>query len=232
MYAVPALKFVKNLRSAANPNAGFIVQLIKYQNIIGLKKNNENDTDNDNDNDNQSNEEEEEKAEQPTKKNNDDDGSKSLTKRLNSPMVKEWENGRRPSLFTALAKLRGMKNRARANSTDSKDTNISPLLQPNDNNNINNNNIPSPPISPLDDGGAAKLQLLKEVSNETDDDYILSAEKEDVNLDNISKHIALDTSKCIDDDDVITPLEDYNDGSFPAMNIDENKGTHISSTQL
>ena len=36
IHAVPALKFVKQCRQQANPNAGFIVQLIKFQNIIGL----------------------------------------------------------------------------------------------------------------------------------------------------------------------------------------------------
>ena len=48
-----------------------------------------------------------------------------------SPMVKEWESGRRPSLFTALAKLRGgmLKNRARAGSTDSTHSNISTMSE-------------------------------------------------------------------------------------------------------
>ena len=36
IFAVPALTMVKNKRTAARPNAGFIVQLIKYQSALGL----------------------------------------------------------------------------------------------------------------------------------------------------------------------------------------------------
>lgn len=165
---------------------------------------------------------------------------------MNSPEVKEWENGRRPSLFTALAKLRGMKNRARANSTDSvhsTHSNISAMSSAdnksdnNNNNNVdtnngllsvsisnhhsNNNNNKSDdinpvssPITPLD---KIDLHILKEVSNETDDDNILAVtkNKNQLDLNHLSKHIASDTKdKSDNDEDPITPLEVYNN-SFP-----------------
>merc|ERR1712129_639391 len=47
----------------------------------------------------------------------EDDGDK-LSKKLSSPMVKQWESGRRPSLFKALDKLRKMKSRSPSASED------------------------------------------------------------------------------------------------------------------
>mmetsp|Transcript_54324 Transcript_54324/g.48900 ORF Transcript_54324/g.48900 Transcript_54324/m.48900 type:complete len:526 (+) Transcript_54324:49-1626(+) len=262
MHAVPALKFVKQCRQQANPNAGFIVQLIKFQNIIGLPPSTNNSPNvSDNEDHNDEEEEEEEKADKPktkTLKSLKSIANKSLTIRLNSPEVKEWENGRRPSLFTALAKLRGMKNRARANSTDSvhsTHSNISAMSSAdnksdnvdniNNNNNSTNNgllavvvnnhsnksddNNPVSPISPL---GQIDLHILKEVSNETDDDNILAAtkNKNELDLNYLSKHIASDTKEKSDNDtdDPITPLENYND-PFPDTPTDKDKTTIITT---
>merc|ERR1712154_202491 len=129
MLAVPALKFVKLHRNAANPNAGFIVQLIKYQKVIGLTQNEKKKTFKGlalgalkKRNMEQSEKNIEDKKENKiieTKKNGHHTEENNEDIELNSPMVKQWENGRRPSLFTALAKLRGLKNRVRNDSMDS-----------------------------------------------------------------------------------------------------------------
>eukprot|EP00484_Ammonia_sp_Unknown_P011405 CAMPEP_0197078498 /NCGR_PEP_ID=MMETSP1384-20130603/213151_1 /TAXON_ID=29189 /ORGANISM="Ammonia sp." /LENGTH=583 /DNA_ID=CAMNT_0042517365 /DNA_START=60 /DNA_END=1812 /DNA_ORIENTATION=+ len=302
IYAVSALKFVKLRRPQANPNAGFIVQLIKYQDVIGLqpRKNelamSDNESANeagrdwfattqeraamsDNESANEDDEgEEEEKLDKPKRKSlrglafgirdkrklqaamslmkkeqeqtpteqaapadahsnakqteeaengppDQEDRHKALTIRLNSPMVKEWENGRRPSLFTAIAKLRGLKHR-RVNSTDSTHSNISNmsstdnepieqygnLLQPNVSPNIvvspaaeYDHNSPASNVAAVDPATLSPLGdlfLLKEVSNETE------ADEDD-------KTHYLEQPVTDNDDDPITPLETVPDDDFP-----------------
>eukprot|EP01083_Nonionella_stella_P027915 76888_1 len=130
-------------------------------------------------------------------------------------MVKEMDTGRRPSLFTALAKLRGLKNRARASSTDSTHSNISNMSE-----NVNTKEsvlriqtpdkcddnkdceLPPPNVNTgLTPVSQAKLMLLKEVSNETD------ASSPDKNNNFLKlQHIKVDHNN-VDEDDVITPLE-------------------------
>eukprot|EP01083_Nonionella_stella_P051037 135535_1 len=188
IHAVPALKLVKQARTAANPNAGFIVQLIKFENVIGLRKNgneSENRTNKtDHDPTHKAEDDEEKHTETSSASNNN------MSIKLNSPMVQEWETGRRPSLFTALAKLRGIKNRSRMSSTDSdneekekpKELGLHPALD----------NV--------------KLQLLKEVSDETDDND--RTKPQTINI----QSLAVDKEE---EEEVITPLESLNQTRFP-----------------
>eukprot|EP00483_Globobulimina_turgida_P001567 UN01569 len=241
MYAVPALKFVKQKRSIANPNAGFIVQLIKYQKVIGLTRKNSLDLPLSSDNDSSSHEdvyedEDDGKAAQPKVKtfkslafgvknkkvNNEVDSpskSESLTIKL-SPMVQEWESGRRPSLFTALDKLRGMKMSSRHRRVVSTDSNISNMSEnANECNALKietkelegkDNELPPPDaLSGLTPVAQAKLQLLKEVSNETDvSDHLSPVNKMKF------QHFKVGNVRD-EEEDVITPLETVNHDAFP-----------------
>lgn len=66
MKAVQALRYIKERRSVANPNAGFIVQLIKYQKVLGIQKTSPLDLPSGSDLESSANEEEE-KADKPRK---------------------------------------------------------------------------------------------------------------------------------------------------------------------
>jgi len=187
IFAVPALKFVKNKRSVANPNAGFIVQLIKYQNVIGLTSKNQN-----NDNDDVK----EENMNKVIVENIDNEKkeNEALSQKLNSSMVKKWENGRRPSLFTALAKLRGLKNRtpsaSRENSLDfDNDKKVKGII-PNG------------------------LKLLREVSDENDTP--IDDKKSNNQYLSTMDAMAMDDDNIIDDGQ-ITPLEDSVHATFGDM---------------
>merc|ERR1711971_288513 len=117
MMAIPVLTMVKSKRAVANPNAGFLVQLIKYQKVLGLAMN-KNKSDDSKENAHKivvQSVDDGHDAKENDVHHDEDDGDK-LSKKLNSPMVKQWESGRRPSLFKALDKLRKMKSRSPASS--------------------------------------------------------------------------------------------------------------------
>jgi len=181
MMAVPVLKMVKSKRTVANPNAGFLVQLIKYQKVLGLVPSKVKKVDakhtitiqNDDEKKNDS--------------QHEDDGDK-LSKKLSSPMVKQWESGRRPSLFKALDKLRKMKSRSPSASEDF-DANAEDKAANALKNIIAKNG----------------LKLLREVSDE--ENGTPKQQEEDKN------HLLVDD----DNDGNITPLDDDADVSFGDM---------------
>ena len=126
-------------------------------------------------------------------------------------MVKQWENGRRPSLFTALAKLRGLKNRtpsaSRENSMDfdaneDKKNALKGIISPN---------------------GLKGLKLLREVSDENDTPS--TDNKKD------SNHLSVGFEDEEDGDDGnITPLDDNVGATFGDLAND--KKNDLSTTDL
>merc|ERR1712083_849195 len=96
-------------------NAGFIVQLIKYQKKLGIKRTRPSDLPSASDLESSQTTEDEEKSPNVLPKPlalTSMSSTESVDSLSLNDTVNGWENGRRPSLFTALAKLRGLKKRA------------------------------------------------------------------------------------------------------------------------